>query len=59
MSEYLIIDPKPVFIEHLRRLPNGNWELATIRDREATLRLESLGCEIPVSEIYEDVEQYL
>jgi Uma2 family endonuclease len=59
MSEYLFIDPTPVNIEHWRRLPTGNWEVAIIRDREATLRLESLGCEIPVSEIYEDVEQYL
>jgi Uma2 family endonuclease len=59
MSEYLIIDPKPVEIDHWRRLPNGNWELATIRDREATLRLESLDCEIPVREIYEDVERFL
>jgi|SRR5579859_1015520 len=59
MSEYLMIDPKPVYIEHCRRLPNGNWEIATIREREAVLRLESLGCEVPVAEIYEDVEQFI
>jgi Uma2 family endonuclease len=59
ISEYLMIDPKPVFIEHCRRLPNGNWEIATILDRDATLRLESLDCEIPVREIYDDVERYL
>ena len=59
MSEYLVIDPKPVEIDHWRRLPNGNWELATIRDREAILRLESLGCEIPVREIYQDVERFV
>jgi Uma2 family endonuclease len=59
ISEYLFIDPNPVFIEHLRRHPNGNWEIATIRDREATLQLESLGREIPVADIYDDVERYL
>ena len=59
MSEYLFIDPTPVNIEHWRRLPTGNWEVAIIRDREAILRLESIACEIPVTEIYEDIEQYL
>lgn len=57
LMEYLLVEPEPVEIEHYRRLPNGNWELATIRDREATLRLESLACEIPVTEIYRNVEQ--
>jgi Uma2 family endonuclease len=58
ISEYLVIDSKPVFIEHWRRLPNGNWKLATIHDRKATLHLESLNCEVPVAEIYEDAERY-
>jgi len=59
LSEFLFIHPTPVNIEHWRRLTTGNWEVAIIRDREGTLRLESLDCEIPVGEIYEDVEQYL
>jgi Uma2 family endonuclease len=58
MSEYLVIDSKPVYIEHWRRLPNGNWELAIIHDRNATLRLESLNCEVRAAAIYEDVERY-
>jgi Uma2 family endonuclease len=58
ISEYLVIDSKPVFVEHWRKLSNGNWELATIVDRDATLHLESLNCEIPVPEIYDEVERY-
>jgi Uma2 family endonuclease len=56
LAEYLLVDQQPVDVEHWRRLPNGNWELATIRDRGAVVRLESLGCELPVEEIYRDVE---
>jgi Uma2 family endonuclease len=59
MSEYLFINPAPVDIEHWRRLPSGNWEVAIINDSSATLRLESLDCEIPVGEIYKNVERYV
>ncbi|MBI1786899.1 MAG: Uma2 family endonuclease [Acidobacteria bacterium] len=56
LNEYLLVDQAPVEIEHWRRLPNGNWELATIRDRDAVLRLSSLDCELPAGEIYRNLE---
>lgn len=59
LSEYLVIDSKPVFVEHWRKLPSGNWELATIREWDANLHLESLACEVPVREIYDEVERYV
>ncbi len=56
LAEYLLVDQTPVDIEHYRRLPNGNWELTTLRDAASVLRLESLECEIPVAEIYRNLD---
>ncbi|MBI3683927.1 MAG: Uma2 family endonuclease [Acidobacteria bacterium] len=58
LQEYLLIDPVPVEIEHGRRMPNGNWELATVRSRDHILELTSTGCSIPIEEIYRNVESY-
>jgi len=56
LQEYLLIDQTPVDVEHWRRLPNGNWELATIREESAILHL-SIGCELPVAEVYRNIER--
>lgn len=56
LAEYLLVDQTPVDIEHFRRLPNGNWELTTLRDAAAVLSLESLGCEISAAEIYRNLD---
>ena len=59
LSEYLFIDPKRVHIEYWRRLPSGNWEVADINDPDATVRLESVDFEMPVREIYKNVEVWV
>ncbi len=56
LQEYLLVDQTPVDIEHWRRLPNGNWELATIREESVMLHL-SIGCELPVAEVYRNIER--
>jgi len=56
LSEYLLVEQMPIEVEHYRRLPNGHWEIATIRERDAIFTLESLGCELPVAEIYSGLE---
>ena len=56
IAEFLLIEQEPVEIEHYRKQPNGDWLLTTIRDRDAMIRLESLGCELPVADIYRGVE---
>jgi len=56
LQEVLLVDPTPVEIEHWRKLPNGNWELATIRDRASGIHLESVDVHLPVSEVYENAE---
>ncbi len=56
LQEVLLVDPAPVDIEHWRRLPNGNWELATIRDRTSGIHLESVDVHLTVLEVYENAE---
>lgn len=56
MREILLVEPKPVLIEHYWKLPNGHWELETVTEPAATLKLTSLDCELPVAEIYRDIE---
>jgi Uma2 family endonuclease len=56
LKEYLLVEQTPVDIEHFRRLSNGHWEINTIQDASAVIRLESIGCDLPVSDIYRGVE---
>ena len=56
VMEYLLIDPASIDVEHYRRLPNGNWELATLRDRGSAIPLATLACELPLDEIYSTIE---
>jgi Uma2 family endonuclease len=56
MREILLVDPAPTTIEHYWKLPNGHWELETIRDPEAVIRLVSFNDALPVSEIYRKVD---
>jgi Uma2 family endonuclease len=56
MREILLVEPNVVGIEHYWKLPNGHWELETVSDRTAQLKLQSLQRELSVAEIYADVE---
>ncbi len=56
LAEYLLVEQEAVEIEHYRRLPNGRWEIETVRDPGAVLTLESVHCDLPVEEIYRGLE---
>jgi Uma2 family endonuclease len=56
LQEYVLISQKKARVERFRRKANGRWELAEWAGLDSAMRLESLGCEIPLSEIYEQVE---
>jgi Uma2 family endonuclease len=57
MREILLVDPAPTTIVHYWKLPNGHWELDTIGDPEAVIRLVSLNEDLPVSEVYRKVDR--
>ena len=56
MREILLVDPAPTTIEHYWKLPNGHWEVETITDPSAVLRFPHLDIDVPVAEIYRNVE---
>lgn len=57
VAEYLLIEQEPVEIERYRRLPNGHWEIEVIREGDAVMRLESVGCNLAVREVYRGLER--
>ncbi len=44
------------FIEHYTRQANDQWVLTDLHGLDDVLRLPFIGCELPLSEIYERVE---
>jgi Uma2 family endonuclease len=51
LTDYLLASQKRPLVEHFSRQPEGGWLLRTYGPGER-LALPSLGCEIPVDEIY-------
>jgi Uma2 family endonuclease len=55
LQEYALIRQTEPHVEIYRRLPDGDWLLHEPAGMDATCRFESVGCSIPVSEIYYQV----
>jgi Uma2 family endonuclease len=51
LREYVLIDPRRVLVERYTR-QGENWVLTVIETLESVLHLESVGCDIPLGEIY-------
>jgi len=56
LTDLLLIEQERVSVEHWRRLVNGHWEISNIADRQETIHIESVGCELSVADIYSGVE---
>lgn len=56
LQVYIIVDPDRVFIEYYRKLEDNTWNLQTIEDMAATLNIEPLNIQIPVTFIYDKVQ---
>ncbi|HZT60054.1 MAG TPA: Uma2 family endonuclease [Pyrinomonadaceae bacterium] len=54
-SEYLLVAQHRPHVTHLYRQSDGTWIYAEANNLESTLRLDSLDCELPLSEIYRGV----
>jgi Uma2 family endonuclease len=51
LADYVLVSQDEVLVEHFTRQADGSWLLREVRAGEL-LRVVSLGCEIPVDEIY-------
>ncbi len=57
LTDYILVAQDKVAVEHFTKQGDGSkkWLLTAIDDLESTLRLPSVGCEIDVALIYENV----
>ncbi len=55
LTDYVLIAQDEIRVEHFRRTPQG-WLLQVFTSREAVLSLENVEIELPLSEIYEELD---
>ena len=55
-AEYVLVSQKEPLIEVFFRMGDGTWQLTPARGREAVVRLQSLGVELRLAEVYDRVE---
>ena len=55
-AEYLLLSQDAIRAEHHTRQPDGSWLLREISDPGAILQLTSIGCQLPLAELYERVQ---
>ncbi len=56
LNDLLIIDQDKIGVEHWVRWINNHWDVVLLEDANDMLKLESIGCEIPLGEIYSGVD---
>jgi Uma2 family endonuclease len=56
LREYLLVAQDAPRIEQWIRQPDDNWLRADTSGKDASVELASIGCTIPLSEIYDKVE---
>lgn len=54
-QEYVLVSQNRVRVEHFARQPDGRWLLTELSEPSQTLALSSVGCQIPLSDIYDRV----
>ena len=56
LTDYVLISQDEAKVEHFARQPGDQWLLSTYKGLEAIALLPSIGCELPLAEIYDKVE---
>jgi Uma2 family endonuclease len=54
--EYILVSQDEPQIERFVRQEDGSWLLTVVKGAEAELRIQTLSCVLPLSEVYEDVK---
>jgi Uma2 family endonuclease len=55
LTDYLLIAQDRTLVEHYNRQPGDRWLLHAANRLEDTVAISSLGCELPLSEVYLNV----
>lgn len=56
LQDYVLIDQSRVHVEYFHKLDDGRWLLTEFNELEMVLRLEAVGVELPLSQVYQRVE---
>lgn len=56
LAEYVLVSQKEPLVEVLFKLPDGTWQLTPARGRDAVVRLQSLGVDLRLAEVFDRVE---
>ena len=56
LADYMIVAQDSVRVEHYTRQPDGSWVLREYSSLGDIVRLASVGAEVSLSSLYEDVE---
>ncbi|MEZ4658526.1 MAG: Uma2 family endonuclease [Caldilineaceae bacterium] len=56
LQEYVVVAQDTYHVEHFVRQPNGQWLFSETSSLNETIHLPSVGCDLPLAEIYNKVE---
>lgn len=55
-QDYLLIEQDRISVEHYSQIETQKWSLTEYTNIEDAIQFESLGCDIALADIYEDIE---
>ena len=56
LREYVLVSQDEAMIRFYLRNDDGSWKMQAVSGLEGTLRLESIGCELRLADIYDRVD---
>jgi hypothetical protein len=56
LTDYILVSQDKPMIEHYRRQSDGEWILSTLDGVDAALKIESIGCSLKLSDVYDGVQ---
>jgi Uma2 family endonuclease len=55
LTGYMLVSQDTSHVEHYAKQPDGRWLLSDYRSTEDVVQLDSIGCSLPLREIYDKV----
>ena len=56
LTEYLLVESERIHVDLYSRQPDGRWLLTSAGDLHDTLELQSVGCRVALSDLYEKID---
>jgi Uma2 family endonuclease len=56
VQSYVLVDQARVYVEHFRRMEEGNWLLETLNELSQVLKIPALNLLIPLTSLYDKIQ---